>query len=155
MKSLSTLVLALIAIAVIATAAAAALFLFTQNQPLVPAGVITGICQNTTSVLQTAPPGQTGSDLYVCGTNPNVQPVLDTSSSGGTATPTFTLPSPFLKLVLVSSASGTPCPNNTGNITLTSGSPVTFTANQGYDYCASYGPTPATGLPAWSISWSQ
>jgi hypothetical protein len=154
MKRTLALILAVIVIAVIATAAAA-LFLFTQSQPLVPAGVVSGVCQNTTSVLQTATPGQTGADLFVCGTSPNVQPAILTSPLAGVATPSFTLPPPYLKLVLISSATGTACPNNSANITLTSGTPITFQPNQGYDYCASFGPVPSSGLPSWSITWNQ
>jgi hypothetical protein len=155
MKTTLVVILAIIALATITTAAA--LFLFTQTQPIVPAGVLSPTCAATTSILAVVPVGGNGGfDLFYCNNVPGTpQPAFVTSPNGGSATPTFTLPAPYTNLTLVSSTAGTPCPNAAAHITLTSGTPVVFAASQGYDYCAGFNTVQSTGLPTWQIRWDQ
>jgi hypothetical protein len=77
-----------------------------------------------------------------------------TSNGGGPVTPTFTLPAPYTTLTIVPhDPQATDCPSQAG-IALTSGTPVSL-AGGNYDYCTSFANPPSTGLPQFTVTWSQ
>ena len=153
-------ILAILVVAVVATAAAA--FSFTQHFPAIPAtappAVIASNCSSapdnnnlvTTTTSVVAQGSTTGFILFSCA---NGVAALTTSSNGGVATPTFTLPAGYLSLDLIAHAVGvTTCTG--GSVALSSTFGVTFGANENWDYCASYTNVPLTGLAAFDITWS-
>src|SRR5205807_8683056 len=80
-------------------------------------------------------------------------PPAITSSSGGTSTPTFTLPAGATSLSLVSHVnSATVC---TGGSPLTSGTGHGFTASDSLDYCLASNSYPSGGISSFTVTWSQ
>ena len=77
-----------------------------------------------------------------------------TSNGGGSVTPSFTLPPPYTTLTIVPhDPQATDCPSQ-GGISLKSGTPVSL-ARGNYDYCTSFANPPSTGLPEFTVTWSQ
>ncbi len=94
--------------------------------------------------------GTSGSILFRCG----AEAQAFTSNGGGPVTPTFTLPAPYTTLTIVHhDPQATDCPSQAG-ISLTSGTPVSL-ARGNYDYCTSFANPPSTGLPQFTVTWSQ
>jgi hypothetical protein len=126
--------------------------LFTQTFPAVGSTpVLTAGCSTLTAEI-TAPPttGSSSSNgiLFDCVASPGAAFV----AIAGTATPTFTLPAGFTGLYISGSGS---CAGPTAleAISLTSGTPVTF-SNPEYAYCATYSSWPNGGTTTFTITWN-
>jgi len=126
--------------------------LFQHTFPATPSGtlpVISSTC--TTLTLETAGmiTGVPENMLFNCG--PPTAAI--TSSSAGTSTPTFTLPTQATSLSLVTHV------NNvnicTGGSLLTSGQAHTFTSGESLDYCLASNSYPNSGIPTFTVTWSQ
>ena len=126
--------------------------LFQHTFPATPSGtlpVISSTC--TTLMLETAGmiTGVPETMLFNCG----LTAAAITSSSGGTSTPTFTLPPQATSLSLVAHASGVNiC---TGGSPLANGTAHTFTSGQSLDYCLATTSYPTGGIPTFIVTWSQ
>jgi hypothetical protein len=136
----------------------AATTLFSQTIPSVgSANVLTAGCLGTTPLTNEGSPipvvGSSGVMLVDCGSgNPAFV------SNGGTATPTFALPSAYSALYAVPSPASLtvpPCSTSaTGAVELTSGSPATLPAGV-YSYCAAYSNWPVGGAASFGVTWSE
>jgi hypothetical protein len=126
--------------------------LFQHSFPATPSGtlpVISSTC--TTLTLETAGmiTGVPSTMLFNCG----LSAAALTSSSSGPSTPTFTLPPQATSLSLVAHV------NNalvcTGGSPLTSGTAHTFTSGESLDYCLASNSYPSSGIPTFTVAWSQ
>ena len=137
---------------VVAIAGVSGVTLFQHTFPATPTGtlpVISSTC--TTLTLETTGmiTGVPESMLFNCG--PTAAALA--SSSAGSSTPTFTLPSQATSLSLVAHV------NNvnicTGGTALTSGVAHTFTSGESLDYCLTSNSYPNGGIPMFTVTWSQ
>src|SRR6266571_5607075 len=78
-------------------------------------------------------------------------PVAVFTSTGGSDTPGFTLPTGYTSLTLTSFINtNSPCTPGTA---LTTGTPVTISAGS-YEYCLTYASPSSGTVPSFTISWS-
>jgi len=127
--------------------------LFQHTFPATPSGtlpVISSTCptltlETTTGMITGVP----ATMLFNCG--PTAAAI--TGSSGGTSTPTFTLPTQATSLSLVTHVNGVNvC---TGGSLLANGTAHTFTSGQSLDYCLATNSYPTGGIPTFTATWSQ
>jgi len=141
-----------IILTIVMVTSVSAVTLFQHTFPATPSGssqAITSTC--TTLTLETTGmiTGFPESMLFNCG--PTAAAI--TSSSGGTSTPTFTLPAGATSLSLVSHVNSvTVC---TGGSSLTSGTGHGFTASESLDYCLGSNSYPSGGIASFTVTWSQ
>lgn len=126
--------------------------LFQHTFPAAPNGnsqVISSTC--TTLTLETGGmiTGVPASLLFDCGASG----AAITSSSGGSATPTFSLPNGATSLSLVTHVNNAKvCVPGSS---LTSGSQHTFTSGESLDYCLASSSYPNSGIASFIVTWSQ
>jgi hypothetical protein len=128
---------------------------FTQTVPSIPVNQLSPGCAN---VNNETPATSTAETLFLdCGA-PGL-PVAAFSSVAVSATPTFTLPSPYSALYIYEGPGSQSCAGVTSqsapfNAPLVSGTSVSLVAGS-YSYCLTYfGATLGQTLPTFTISWS-
>jgi len=126
--------------------------LFQHTFPATPSGtlpVISSTCTALTLETSGMITGVPESMLFNCG----LTTAALTSSSSGLSTPTFTLPTQANSLSLVNHV------NNvnicTSGSLLTSGIAHTFTSAESLDYCLTSNSYPNSGIPTFTVTWSQ
>jgi hypothetical protein len=105
-------------------------------------------CSTLRSSQATVVAGGSGVILFSCGSNPAL-----TVGKSDHFRPSFTLPTGYTDLRIVSHALGaTAC--NHGQI-LVSGQPFDLNGPGNFDYCASYAKAPSSGLASFKVAWSK
>ena len=137
---------------------------FTQSFPAVPATlpVLATNCPGASLVATPSQiaPGSSGGIVFAC----SGQPAFKVSTDGS-STPTFTLPAPYTSIAIVQVPTNpyTPptsgCTSSTSTLTLTSTTSFSFVGTLGggnsYNYCVLYSNANISGLPIFTISWSN
>lgn len=147
-----------LALIFVSTAALAAVVLFAHTFPTTGNGT-QGVLTTTCSTLLFNPPsssiiGTAGTVLYECAL-PSTSATALTVSTPGSADPGFTLPTNAgtVSLSLVThSGTAVSC---SGGTVLSSGTSVSFTLGQSWDYCLSYTSYPSAGISSFQVTWSQ
>lgn len=132
---------------------------FQQTFPIVPAtlAVVSTNCPTLVPVPSAIAPGSSGGISFGCSGAAAFKIAND-----GSSTPTFTLPAPYTIIGLVQSA-GAPtssCSISPGGPTvLTTLTTFSFTGSLGggnsYNYCVMYSAANSSGLPQFTVSWSN
>jgi hypothetical protein len=143
-----------IVLAVVMITSVSAVTLLQHNFPATPTGssqAITSTC--TTLALETTGmiTGLPENMLFSCG--PTTAAI--TSSSGGTSTPTFTLPAGATSLSLLSHVNNAVVCTPASGSALTSGASHSFTAGESLDYCLASNSYPNNGIASFTVTWSQ
>jgi hypothetical protein len=132
-----------------------AVYTFTQTVPTV---TVNSVSPNCTVLNNETPATQTAETLYLdCGASG--LPVSAFTAQASTATPTFTLPSPYVDLYVYLNPSGQSCAGVTSqaspfNTPLVSGTPVSLVAGS-YSYCLTYtGATLGQTLSTFTVTWT-
>ena len=165
---------AILAVSVVGTAAAS-VALFSQIIPALPAkpqAIFPGNCGSALKSGNLGPvAGLGGTAIFFCDSTSTGQAFTTLPATACpappaaciAATPTFTLPAPYTGLFIVDHTSGvTDCSVSSAN-PITSGNFVTIgplaisalAPGFGFDYCAAYSNAPSTGLPTFTITWTQ
>lgn len=129
--------------------------LFQHTFPATPSGtlpVVSSTCTSLTLETTGMITGVSASMLFNCGPTTAATAAI-TSSSGGTSTPTFTLPTQATSLSLVTHLNGVNvC---TGGSLLANGTAHSFASGASLDYCLTSNSYPNSGIPTFTVTWSQ
>lgn len=129
--------------------------IMTQTFPNVPATVqvVTANCTTLVPVPSAVAIGSSGGISYGCSAGPAF-----TVTHDGSSTPTFTFPtgSPYTSVSLIQSATAPTGPCTPSTPVLTSGTAFVFTGSPtNWNYCVAYSNAASSGLPQFTISWSN
>lgn len=129
----------------------AAVLIFEHSAPNVPAIGMETTCASLAANPATVIVGSSGSLLLTCGGAAAFSIV-----TGSVSTPAFALPNGYASLWVFPHASppapGTSC--STAGMRILSGTAIAWSGNDAWSYCAQYASVPASGLAAFTVSWS-